>query len=156
MVVWERRTLENRKRIECIFSCFLTSSLTVHPIVELFYKRRVNKQWLDFLVFIYLQRITAPDSNSAFFHERAREVPGHLQSKKCLSDICCIWYIGPTHCPDNLEIMKRYSASWNPLCATKHLPSSWYALKRLFLLLTPSCRTAGKWLMGKNKALGDL
>lgn len=66
MAVWER-TLENRKRTEHLFSCFLTFSLTVHPIVKLFYKRGVNKQLLYFLALIYLQRITAPDSNSAFF-----------------------------------------------------------------------------------------
>lgn len=50
-------------------------------------QERSELEMVYFLALIYLQRITAPDSNSAFFHERAREVPGDLQSKKCLSDI---------------------------------------------------------------------
>lgn len=63
------------------------------------------------LALIYLQRITAPDSNSAFFRKRAREAHGDYQSKKCLSEICSIWYIGTTLCPNNFQIMKKYSAS---------------------------------------------
>lgn len=86
MELWEGRTLENRKRTTHLS---VLSDLQTHSAscCWAIWQYRTKLTMVMFLSLIYLHRITAPDSNSAFLHERTSEDPGNLHSKKCLSNI---------------------------------------------------------------------